>query len=411
MFFGLLVILWSFCLTFLFPKESYKSFLIVLSLHTLIILFLAFSDINMIGATEDAKSFYENSIERAFNIDNPFHEYHLDWSFSKLSNGHDFFKNVHALLQYYFYGPEKLLSYSTTLLAWAFSALILSKLYLCLCKNDYNGTRIVVYLYGLTPSILIFHSYFLREVWQSLLLLSLIYSSIYFSKNHKNLLKFFTIGLIAVIAILFHRYMIILLAAVIAIILIYDAIDKYSWFPFNKLKLLSYFIFLAICFFIILKIDMDALNYIYNSGGILGAIDYYSSGLVGADGSDGPPARTTYGKIIDKDNVFSVLNAFTTYQLMPYPWKVSSIADLPPLFESFLRVLLVTIFFVNRKKLSLNQKLNVDMIFLIWLTIELIWSIATINWGTAYRHHTVAYGLLVIVSIATYRNNKKNQKT
>jgi hypothetical protein len=156
---------------------------------------------------------------------------------------------------------------------------------------------------------------------------------------------------------------------------------------------------------------MDALNYIYNSGGILGAIDYYSSGLVGADGSDGPPARTTYGKIIDKDNVFSVLNAFTTYQLMPYPWKVSSIADLPPLFESFLRVLLVTIFFVNRKKLSLNQKLNVDMIFLIWLTIELIWSIATINWGTAYRHHTVAYGLLVIVSIATYRNNKKNQKT
>ena len=51
-----------------------------------------------------------------------------------------------------------------------------------------------------------------------------------------------------------------------------------------------------------------------------------------------------------------------------------------------------------------------DMIFLMWFSIELIWSIGTINWGTAFRHHTVAYGLLVLASIAAYRDNTKHKR-
>jgi hypothetical protein len=403
MIFGLFVITLSYGVSFLFPKEVQKSFLIVLSVHALIILFYAYSGIDFIGATEDSDSFYKHAIERSSDINN------LNWSIQSLSNGHDLFKNIHAVLQHYFSGPEKLISYSTTLLVWSFCALILARLYLCICQNDFNGASIVTYVYALTPSILIFHSYLLREVWLSLFIFCIIYSAVILNNHQKNLLRILLILFIGLISILFHRYMIVIISATIAILLIYDAINKYSWYPFNNLKLISYFGILAIGSFIVFNLNLEAINFL-KVNGLLGAIDEYTIGLVGGHGDGAPPARATYGKIFDKDSLLSIFKVFSAYHLMPYPWKVSSILDLAPLVENFLRGALIILFIVNRKRLSVIQKMNVDMIFLVWLSTEFIWSIGTINWGTGYRHHTVVYGLLVLVALASYRNHKKDRK-
>ena len=400
MIFGLFVIALSYGVSLLFPKEVRKSYLIVLSLHALIILFYAYSGFDLIGSTEDAVSFYNHAIERSSDIG------HLNWSVHSLSNGHDFFKNIHAILQHYFSGPEKLISYSTTLLAWSFSVLILAKLYLRICQNDFNGASIVTYLYALTPSILIFHSYLLREVWLSLFIFCIIYLAVILHNHQNFLLKIFLILLIASISILFHRYMIVIISAVIAIVLIYDAINKYSWYPFNNLKLISYFGIFAIGGFIVFNTNLQAIIFL-KANGLLGAIDVYAIGLEGGHGAGSTVARTTYGKIFDKDSILSIFNVFSAYHLMPYPWKVSSIIDLAPLSENFLRVALVILFLVNRKRLSTVLRMNVDMIFLIWLSTEFIWSIGTINWGSAYRHHTVVYGLLVLVALASYRYYKE----
>lgn len=400
MIFGLFVIALSYGITLLFPKEVRKSFLIVLSLHALIILFYTYSGIDFIGATEDADSFYKHAIERSSDIS------HLNWSIHSLSNGHDFFKNMHAILQYYFSGPEKLISYSTTLLIWSLCALILIKIYLFICQDDFNGASIVTYIYALTPSILIFHSYLLREVWLTLFILCIIYLALNLNNQKKNLLRIFLILLIALISILFHRYMVVIISAVIAIVLTYDAINKYSWYPFNNLKLISYFGILAIGSFIVFNMNLEAINFIIQNG-VMGAIDEYTIGLVGGHGDGTPPARTTYGKIFDKDSFLSILNVFSTYQLAPYPWKISSIVDLAPLFENIVRVVLVYLFFKNRRKLDKNTRMAIDMLFLIWIAIELIWSIGTINWGTAFRHHTVAYGILLLVGISSYRSTRK----
>jgi hypothetical protein len=200
--------------------------------------------------------------------------------------------------------------------------------------------------------------------------------------------------------------MVVIISAVIAIVLTYDAINKYSWYPFNNLKLISYFGILAIGSFIVFNMNLEAINFIIQNG-VMGAIDQYTIGLVGGHGDGAPPARTTYGKIFDKDSFLSILNVFSTYQLAPYPWKISSIVDLAPLFENIVRVVLVYLFFQNRRKLDKNTRMAIDMLFLIWIAIELIWSIGTINWGTAFRHHTVAYGILLLVGISSYRSTRK----
>ena len=399
MIFGLFVITLSYGVSFLFPKEIRGSFFIVLSLHALIILFYAYSGVDLIGATEDADSFYKHAVERSSDIGN------LNWNINSLSNGHDFFKNIHAILQHYFSGPEKIISYSTTLLAWSLCALILVKLYLSICQEDNKGAIVVTYIYALTPSILIFNSYLLREVWMSLIIFSIVYLALKVSSHSKKLLNVSLIIFLTLICILLHRYMVVIIINLLAVILLYDAINKYTWYPFNNIKLLSYLSVLLIGIFVVFNMELDSVKYIIRNG-IIGSIDQYMIELVGGHGDGAPPARTTYGKTFDKGNLFSIVNVFLSYQFMPYPWKVSSIIDLAPLFENFLRGGFVILFIINRKRLSITQKMNVDMIFLIWLSVEFIWSIGTINWGTAYRHHTVVYGLLVLVAIASYRNSK-----
>ena len=114
MIFGLLTILLSFSVTYFFPKELRKSFFVVVTIHAIVILFYTYSGISMIGATEDADSFYRHAIERSVDISR------LDWGISSLSNGHDFFKNIHALLQHYFSGPAKMPTpiYASSMCFW-----------------------------------------------------------------------------------------------------------------------------------------------------------------------------------------------------------------------------------------------------------------------------------------------------
>ena len=396
MFFGIIFFALSYSVLYLFPIRARRAFFIVLTIHAFIILFYAYSGLEIIGSTEDADSFYKHAIEKSKDISN------LNWSISALSNGHEFFKNMHALLQYHLSGPEKILSYSTSLIVWSLCTLILARLYLSFCKDDFDGLNVLIYLFSLTPSILIFNSFLLREVWMSLFIFLILFSAVNI-KNYQK--KFFTILLIGLISIFFHRFMIVITMVTLTMVLFYDAILKYEWYPFDNLKIFSYLALLLITGFILLSLNLDAVQ-LFKNNGILGAIDQYSIGLIGGHGDGAPPARASYGKVFDKDNIFSIIQLFLTYQFMPYPWRVSSIFDLLPLFENFLRLLLVLLFILNRKNLLKSQKMNLDMIFLIWLSTELIWSLGTINWGTAYRHHAVAYGLLVLVSIVAYRSNK-----
>jgi hypothetical protein len=48
-------------------------------------------------------------------------------------------------------------------------------------------------------------------------------------------------------------------------------------------------------------------------------------------------------------------------------------------------------------------------VFLSYLVIETIWSLGTVNWGTAIRHHLPSIGLLVVVAFAYSANKAVSQ--
>lgn len=83
------------------------------------------------------------------------------------------------------------------------------------------------------------------------------------------------------------------------------------------------------------------------------------------------------------------------YLFAPMPWQVRGLLDLYGLFESFVRLALFG-FAVKEIRLS-EGSYRQELLFLfgMFISMELVWAAGTSNWGTAFRHRVVAWGLLV----------------
>lgn len=84
------------------------------------------------------------------------------------------------------------------------------------------------------------------------------------------------------------------------------------------------------------------------------------------------------------------------YLFAPFPWQVRGALDVYGLLESFLRIWLATS--AARYFLSKNKKdSSAWYILAMYISMEMVWAAGTANWGTAFRHRVVAWGLLVIL--------------
>ena len=54
-----------------------------------------------------------------------------------------------------------------------------------------------------------------------------------------------------------------------------------------------------------------------------------------------------------------------------------------------------------------KNKASILFIFLVYLLLEFLWALGTVNWGTASRHHLPSLGLLVIASAYSFKSMHK----
>ena len=85
-----------------------------------------------------------------------------------------------------------------------------------------------------------------------------------------------------------------------------------------------------------------------------------------------------------------------SYLFEPMPWRHLIAIDIVVLFENLLRAWLIWRVWAGFRKLPTEWKGPLVFIFINYLTLEILWSIGTINWGTAMRHHLSSFGLLVV---------------
>ncbi|WP_287600203.1 hypothetical protein [Thiothrix sp.] len=393
---GIFFIVLSYSIVFFIKKNNAPVFFLAITTHlTLGLINIALNG-QMPGADADAQTFFLKMSSVATDLSS------LNFEYPDILNGSLFFINVYGLVQYFFGGSSFFLAHMISIFGSSLCLLLIYKICLLIGITNRKNIRLIVFIYTLAPGILLYQSYILREVWQSLFILILVWCGIYWKTHGFRPILIPLIVFSYFIGMLFHHsLMYTLLLVTMEVVLL----------GLGRLKVptsrsLSTYITLIIAFgLFFLLISMS------NTPQEANIIDSAGNFIEGASGSI-EDARSNYGVTFSTNQPWTILTSLTYYQLMPFPHKISSFIDLISVYENLLRLYLIWIWWKNRKKLSTSDKNIVDGLIIIWISIEAIWSIGTFNWGTAARHHVPAMALLVIAALSSKFLSKsvKNMK-
>ncbi len=141
---------------------------------------------------------------------------------------------------------------------------------------------------------------------------------------------------------------------------------------------------------------------------LLGNIAYnVDDGLVAAvqsfnEGATSINARATYREDVyfsgPLDFVLFLPVAFFQYMMEPLPNRLGSPADVALFMENVARIALLLAAIAVNFRLDQKSRVVHSFILLSYIGICLIWSIGTVNWGTAARHHVPGLGLLLLAA-------------
>lgn len=285
-------------------------------------------------------------------------------------------------------------------ITWVASALFVVRIMHILRIEKLNQVKAIL-VYALLPSSIMYTSVTLREVYELLFVNIAVYSvlKIRFDKSTTHWLwLFFSI---AGMSVLHGALLIFGLFVLIANFILLTQRDQRG----NSLQKLIVFtpLMVLIAYYGMLLITNVFQNL---SGNLIEAIVIQQEGSLSTD----PDARTYYKHSVEALSSFTDLLLFVPvalfqYLFEPMPWHISATIDLVSLSENILRAWLIWWAWLGFQKMPIPNRKRVYFVLISYFVIETIWSIGTINWGTAIRHHLPSEGLLVIIAFA-YSGNK-----
>ncbi len=343
----------------------------------------------LMGADLDAVTFHENAKLMAYSIQ-------PSWfaEFGGMDAGSGTYTRFLSIF-YRIFGDSRLLGQELSVMAYVCSCLFLIK-----SAREMGLTRWqipIVILYGLLPSTIIFTSITMREAYQMLFFLMGSYFTLTLRKKAS-----------------FYKLLMIVLAG----------------FGFGILHngLLLYAVFL-VCFSFFWGLRFSLRNWkgrgltarlagIVLLGGVLAVWLTFANDVGGAskalmlgegsvyaggyrDKVSGSYDRATYGGKLDTSSVFafipSAVVVFTLYMFAPFPWQISSPVDIYAALEGLLRMLLLYQALATWYRATGERKSQWGYLLICYFSLEFLWAAGTANWGTATRHHVVAYGVLALL--------------
>ncbi len=341
----------------------------------------------LIGADMDAVGFNNNASMMASSIQPAWFG-----EFGAIEAGSKVYIQYLAFF-YRIFGVSKLLGQTLSIIAFSFSLLVFVKITKNLRLTRYSVGLAI--LYGFLPSVVIFTSITLREAYQMLFFLMSIYFALWLRKK----------------ATLPIMLMLIIGAAGLAIL--HNGLLVYGIF----LVCLSFFWGLGFSFTNWGKENpLNKLVGVLLIIGIVGAWATYASDMGGASkalmsGEGGEYAgvyrervgsdRSAYGGTLDTSSVITFIPSAVLvtffYMFSPFPWQISNAADIYGALEGYLRLILIYYGLMTWYRSRGERRSQWGYLLICYFSLEFLWAIGTSNWGTAIRHHVVAYSILVIV--------------
>lgn len=305
-----------------------------------------------------------------------------------LQAGSDVYENLLALF-YRIFGSSIFLGTQLSFLAFLGSLILIIKI-----AKEFNTSAIklkyMILFLGLLPSVLLNTSVTLRESFQVFLLLAICYTAIKL-KQQKSLLRFISLLFLLAFFGLWHNGFLIL-SPVLAFIIVYWAYKKRK---VSVSGLIIGGVILAGSMFLLSTgiISTSATNALFSGD----ATQYAASYRMNSNLS----ARAAYGVQLDMSSVFGFITTYPqvlfSYFFAPFPWQISSPMDILAVLENLIRIWLIYGSYKTVRRLQGNQKSVAKFLLLLFFVVEGLWAVGTVNWGTAMRHHIVAYPLLLIV--------------
>ena len=308
-----------------------------------------------------------------------------------------------ALLGFFYatFGISHFFGEQLSILAFLLSCFAFLKILRILGLERWNPLLVV--LFGALPSMVVHGSITLRESCQILFLLLSVYCGLRYHL-YKEKPRLFLCGLFAVSMGMFHQA---LMAHALFLFCLMSYWEMQKTVKWNKV---SYHRVFGIAFLVIIGpmivmldestlaeedtvtpisiiLEGEALSYAESSREIYATVY----------------GRTTYATPFDSSSFGSMLETIgpvlAYYFFAPFPWQVTltNPVDVYAGLEALLRLALILCAIAAWLKSSGLRRRCFSLIWLVFLSMEVMWAMGTINYGTAGRHHLVAYGLLVIL--------------
>lgn len=321
-------------------------------------------------------------------------KFHANASAISLVGGWDFglggrFYTTMLALAYSLGGPSHFFGETTSVLAFALSCVVLVRL-LDLLEIERHQTACVL-LFGLHPAAALFTSVTLRESWQILFFLQSAYCLLRFRVRASPLSLLWGLLGAALMACL-HNGLIVYALFMVPLAL-------FSRLGIKAPPTLARTVGLALALTAAGGLLAAAI------GGVLPytpslarlsegeAIEYAST--YRQKGEKG--ARAEYGVKLDGGSpvkfALSLPAVYVHYMLAPFPWQIKGGLDLVAAADGWLRVALIL------SALAARPAGIPRFLLILYFSMSVLWSLGTINYGTAIRHHIVPFWILIALGL------------
>jgi hypothetical protein len=276
--------------------------------------------------------------------------------------------------------------------AWVGSAIFLLKIMDVLSFSKRNKAKAML-VYVLLPSSIFFTGITLREPYQLLFVNISIFLALKVVLNKSFFHGFIFFPVVIGMSAL-HKGLFVFGFLIVVSTLIMLVRGRIKGFSFGKMVIvmpvITLIVFLGLSYFT----DFSR-NYTDKNGAeFIGAVEKYRNTGAEREG------RAQYiGQEEIKGKVDFLLYSpkiIFSYFFEPMPWRSLIAIDFVVILENLLRAWLIWRSWIGFRKLPTQFKSPLIFIFANYLMLEILWSMGTINWGTALRHHLPGLGMLVV---------------
>lgn len=388
---GWLLVYFSFALPLCFTRirndrKLLIIFMVVVAVHNAVSIYNVYGE-TIFGAGLDAIRFQD--LARDIATDK-----HPIWfaEFDSLEVGTSVYTRFIAAF-YRVFGVSLLLGQSLSVIAYTLS---------CITVIYLAGTlrlrfkRSILIVYSIAAPAIIYCSILMREAWQAWFFLLLAYLALQL-RTTPSLLK--SIGVLACGLLLgmLHNGLFVYSLVLVTLSLYWGASGKWKKSVYKKLFiragiLVSTVAILSVWFY--LGGEIGGVAKAIRSGEMANYTETYRE-------RGEQDAAANYQVKVDTSSLLSFATsgslAFIYYQFAPFPWQVRRTIDIYAATEAILRLVLMAYMLRLWWRAKGERRQRYLYLMVCYISVEFLWALGTGNWGTAVRHHIVAYGLLVVL--------------